>query len=144
VASGRRPVRKEFREGPQSEYWTYAFWNSVPLAAKSSMFGVCIKPWPYAPIFGRKSSTAMKSTFFCSAMEKLVVGRAPSAERESRKAAAILILFWNSAWTCCSTGRSIPLFERSRIFIFGKKNRRSFWEISRFDTQGFPHDGEDT
>ena len=46
VASGRRPVRKLFREGPQNEYCTYARWKSVAEAASASRCGVTMKLAP--------------------------------------------------------------------------------------------------
>eukprot|EP01047_Picozoa_sp_COSAG01_P029120 COSAG01_NODE_1988_length_8706_cov_16.749506_5_plen_120_part_00 len=61
--SGVRPLRSEFRLGLQCAICAWALLKSRALRAKSSMCGVSVSSCPYAPSWGRKSSTAMNSTF---------------------------------------------------------------------------------
>ena len=64
--SGRRPVMKLLREGPQTACWQYARSNTVPLAASAIKLGVCrgsrgVFP-TYGSMSGRRSSTTTWST----------------------------------------------------------------------------------
>jgi len=59
---------KEFREGAQKAYCTYARLNVRPVAASRSRLGVCARLKLNAPRFGRMSSTVIKRTFLRAAV----------------------------------------------------------------------------
>ena len=63
VVEGRSPVSRLARDGLHRGDWQCALRNTVPRAARRSMFGVCACGWPpRQPTQSFKSSMAMKRT----------------------------------------------------------------------------------
>src|SRR3954469_17241009 len=63
MVSGRSPVINEARDGLQTACWACACRNTAPDRASRSMFGLLMSVSPKTPSVGRRSSTAMNSTF---------------------------------------------------------------------------------